>query len=144
MISNKLIFGIVVGFAGVMASLVSTSVPADDADAQSSAIEEIVVTARKRQESFVDVPTSLTVVSAEQLEAYDTQQLTELAHMVPNLYMDQTNSGKLMSIRGFGNVSINSHFDQAVGFARGTLQGEPVGTDIRHTGRQACTAVPGL
>ena len=75
------------------------------------------MTARKREESFVDVPSSLTVVGAEQLEAYDTQQLKELAHSVPNMYVDQTNSGKRMSVRGFGNVSINAHFGQAVGFS---------------------------
>ena len=73
--------------------------------------------ARKREESFMDVPQSLTVVNAGQLEAYDTQQLIELQYSVPNMYMDQTNSGKRMSVRGFGNVSINSHFDQAVGFS---------------------------
>ena len=117
MISKELIVGILVGFAGAIAAVVSTSVRAEDAGARSSAIEEIVVTARKRQESFVDVPTSLTVVGAEQLEAYDTEQLTDLADMVPNLYDQQTNSGKQISIRGLGNSSISAHFDQAVGLA---------------------------
>ena len=119
MISNQLFVSAVVGFALVVASAVNTSALAADGAQRggSSAIEEIVVTARKREESFVDVPASLTVVTAQQLEAYDTEQLKELAHTVPNMYVQQTNSGKQISIRGLGNVSINSHFDQAVGLA---------------------------
>lgn len=120
MISSKLIIGTMVGGICTIVSAISTSVVAEEAgvdQTRSEVMEELIVTARKREESFVDVPASLTVVGAEQLEAYDTQQLNELANTVPNMYMDQTNSGKRMSIRGFGNVSINTHFDQAVGFS---------------------------
>ncbi|MCY4514527.1 MAG: TonB-dependent receptor [Candidatus Tectomicrobia bacterium] len=118
--SNQLFVSAVVGFAFVVASAINTSALAADGAAErggSSAIEEIVVTARKREESFVDVPASLTVVTAQQLEAYDTEQLKELAHTVPNMYVQQTVVGKQISIRGLGNASINSHFDQAVGLA---------------------------
>ncbi len=119
MTSNRQFVSAVVGFVFVVAFATNTSALAADGLEQggSAAIEEIVVTARKREESFVDVPQSLTVVTGQQLEAYDTEQLNELAHTVPNMYVQQTNSGKQMSIRGLGNVSINSHFDQAVGLA---------------------------
>ena len=120
MISNQLIVRTVVGFACVIASAVSTSAPAEDAGAEqgrSGVVEEIIVTARKRQESFVDVPTSLTVLGAAQLNAYDTRELSDLAHSTPNLYVDQHNALKRIAIRGFGNASINTFFDQAVGLA---------------------------
>ena len=120
MTSSKLSIGAVAAFACVFAAAISASALAEDAGVEpdsSGVVEEIIVTARKREESLVDVPSSLTVVGAEQLNAYDTQQLVELAHSVPNLYVDQTNSAKRMSIRGLGNVSINTFFDQAVGFA---------------------------
>ena len=80
MISNQLVVSAVVGFACVVASAFSTPVLAQDAGvdpARSGVIEEIIVTARKREESFIDVPSSLTVIGAEQLSAYDTQQLAE-------------------------------------------------------------------
>ena len=119
MISSQQFVSAVVGSAFIVAAAVNTSALAADGAEQggSAAIEEIVVTARKREESFVDVPQSLTVVTAQQLQAYDTEQLAELAHTVPNMYVQQTNSGKQMSIRGLGNSSINTHFDQAVGLA---------------------------
>lgn len=118
--SNKLAIGAAVGIAGVFAAVISTPALAEDAGVEpdsTGVVEEIVVTARKREEALVDVPSSLAVIGAEQLSAYDTQQLYELAHSVPNMYVDQTNSAKRMSIRGLGNVSINTFFDQAVGFA---------------------------
>ena len=120
MISNNLIIKSLVGFCCAIASAISASALAEGAGAESESsavIEEIIVTARKREESYFDVPSSLTVVGAEQLGAYDIEQMYELAHAVPNLYVDQTNSAKRMSIRGLGNVSINTFFDQAVGFA---------------------------
>lgn len=120
MTSSKLITRAAVGFACASAAAISTTALAADAGMESDrsgVIEEIIVTARKREESFVDVPSSLTVIGAEQLDAYDTQQLTDLADSVPNLNINQTNAGKRMSIRGFGSVSVSNFFDQAVGLA---------------------------
>lgn len=120
MISKQLIVRTVVGFACVIASATSTSALAEDAGVEqgrSGVIEEIIVTARKRQESFVDVPTAMTVLGAAQLNAYDTRELSDLAHSTPNLYVDQHNALKRIAVRGFGNASINTFFDQAVGLA---------------------------
>ena len=117
MISNRLVISAGVGIACLVAATSSPMALAEEAGMSSGIMEELVVTARKREESFIDVPTSMALVTAEQLDAYDTQQLTELQYSVPNMYVQQTNSGKQMSVRGLGNVSINQHFDQAVGFA---------------------------
>ena len=99
---------------------ISTSALAEEAGAKQEGkgwMEEIIVTARKREESFVDVPSSLSVIGGEQLDAYATQQLADLADSVPNLSVAQTNGAKRMSIRGFGSVSVSNFFDQAVGLA---------------------------
>ena len=87
MTSSKLNIGALAGFACAFAAAISTTALAEDAGVEPDSlgvVEEIIVTARKREESFVEVPSSLAVVGAEQLNAYDTQQLVELAHSVPN------------------------------------------------------------
>ncbi|MDE0366436.1 MAG: TonB-dependent receptor [Gammaproteobacteria bacterium] len=120
MFSNKLTIWAAVGFAWVFAAAISTPALAEEAGVEpdsSGVVEEIIVTARKREEALVDVPSSLTVISSEQLSAYDTEQLYELAHSVPNMYVDQTNSAKRMSIRGLGNTAVTTFLDQAVGLA---------------------------
>ena len=71
MTSSKLNIGAVAGFVYVFAAAISTSALAEDAGVEpdsSGVVEEIIVTARKREESFVDVPASLTVVGAEPTE----------------------------------------------------------------------------
>ena len=118
MILSKLISRTSVGVVCMVAAgLGATTVSAEESDARAGLIEEIVVTARKREESFVDVPSSLTVIGGDQLDAYGTQGLSDIADSVPNLNVLQTNAGKRMSIRGFGSVSVGNFFDQAVGLA---------------------------
>ncbi len=49
------------------------------------ALEEITVTARKRQESALDVPVSMTVFSSQMLQDYQIQSFTDYATKIPNL-----------------------------------------------------------
>lgn len=118
MISSKLIIRTTVAAVCMMAAgLGATTVLAEESEARAGLIEEILVTARKREESFVDVPSSLSVIGGDQLDAYGTQGLSDIGDSVPNLNVLQTNAGKRMSIRGFGSVSVSNFFDQAVGLA---------------------------
>src|SRR5687767_11089017 len=48
-------------------------------------MEEIVVTARKREENIQDTPISITAVSAAQLEARSAVDLTAVQSIAPNL-----------------------------------------------------------
>jgi iron complex outermembrane recepter protein len=54
--------------------------------ANSLRIEEIVVTARKREESLLDVPLSITALSAAQLERFNLQNMEEISKMTPGLF----------------------------------------------------------
>lgn len=49
------------------------------------ALEEITVTARKRQESALDVPVSMTVFSSQMLQDYQIQTFTDYATKISNL-----------------------------------------------------------
>ena len=49
------------------------------------ALEEIVVTASKREERLVDVPESVSVLSAKTIENLNVQSFQDYASLVPNL-----------------------------------------------------------
>ncbi|MCA3254067.1 MAG: TonB-dependent receptor [Alphaproteobacteria bacterium] len=80
---------------------------------ESSDITEIVVTARKRQESLIDVPLSITAVTADQLDKANVDDISDLAMQTPGLSFRQgfgrSGSGQgasnsRPSIRGMSNI----------------------------------------
>ena len=75
-------------------------------------IEEVVVTARKKEESAQDVPVALTAMNQEQLEILKFRDFNDLAVGMPNVAMDDigtTKGTQNFSIRGIGiNSSIAS------------------------------------
>jgi outer membrane receptor protein involved in Fe transport len=54
------------------------------------ALEEIVVTARKREESLQDVPLSITAFSADTLEQRGIESIYDVARVTPNLSFNRT------------------------------------------------------
>ncbi|HWV13253.1 MAG TPA: TonB-dependent receptor plug domain-containing protein [Sphingobium sp.] len=65
----------------------STALPALAQDQAGGAIEEIVVTAQKREESLQDTPISIAAFSARDLENKGISGLTDLRAQVPNLQL---------------------------------------------------------
>jgi len=80
------------------------------------AIEEIVVTARKRAESVQDTPVVVSALSGEQLERYNVSDMTKIAEMTPQLFVSSGSNGNggTINMRGIGSSSTTSGFDQAV------------------------------
>jgi len=93
------------------------SVAADTAQA-SSGLEEIVVTARKREESLQNVPVAVSVVSAAVLEQAFVADSTGLAQFAPNVVLDKveagTAGGAAFSIRGISYQDVEKAFDPTV------------------------------
>lgn len=79
----------------VSTALVSSLVVPDMAAmAQSIALEEIVVTARKREESLMQAPLAITAMSADTLEAMNLTTMEEVATFAPGFhYVTQTGGG---------------------------------------------------
>ena len=48
-------------------------------------IDEIIVTAQKREERLIDVPMSISVVGSEEIKNRGIQNVTDLSYAVPNL-----------------------------------------------------------
>lgn len=78
---------------GTTAALALTGVPelATTAKAQQVALEEIVVTSRKREENILDVPLSVQAFTADDLEAAGINNLEDLSLYAPGL--DYKNQG---------------------------------------------------
>jgi outer membrane receptor protein involved in Fe transport len=109
------VFGIVLGIATVGALPLSSG----QAIAQGNAIlEEIIVTAQRREENLQEVPISVTALSGERLESLfeGGADILALAARVPSLYAESSN-GRLAPrfyMRGLGNTDFDLAASQSV------------------------------
>ena len=73
-----------------------------------AALEEVVVTAQKREQSLLDVPTSITAFSASDIEASRLQRFSDYALRAPNVGFSNPSGDRSdvrFSIRGIGPIS---------------------------------------
>jgi outer membrane receptor protein involved in Fe transport len=78
-------------------------------------LEEIIVTAQKREESLQDVPIAITAFTGDQLRNGNISRYEDLAVSVPNFSFTEAVSGSdQFYVRGVGS-GINFGFEQAVG-----------------------------
>jgi iron complex outermembrane receptor protein len=86
------------------------------AAAQRAGVEEIVVTARQKEETLQDVPVTVAAFTTGDLERYNVQNLVEASKLVPNFQIVHGNSGNgsNLYLRGVGSSSISAAFDQSV------------------------------
>jgi iron complex outermembrane recepter protein len=89
------------------------------------AIEEIVVTAQRREENLQEVPISVTVVDDEFIADHGITDYRDLMLYTPNAHIDPGNGlFPDINIRGFGSALSNKAFEQSVGIA---IDGVPYG-----------------
>lgn len=82
--------------------------------AQSGVLEEVIVTARKREEAIQDVPVSVTAFTGNQLRDAGITNLKDLGYQTPGLQIDQSSSAQIW-IRGIGQRDDGSRVDSPVG-----------------------------
>ena len=95
----------------------SASPPAPSAAAPRHAgLEEIIVTAQKREQTLQEVPISVSVVSTEFMKETSITDFRDLSLYVPGVSIDNT-AGNFVDIRirGFGSPISNKAFEQSVG-----------------------------
>ena len=81
-------------------------------------LEEIVVTARKREESLQSIPNSVSAFSADQLEMKLVSSIQDLSRFAPNLIVNTagvSTSQGIVYIRGIGEADQFNTLDPAVG-----------------------------
>ena len=86
---------------GVKAIAIAVATASAWSYADTSAMEEIIVTAQKRDQSVLDVAATMDVISAEFLERTNTTELDDLSRVLPNVVIqEQAVSLPSFNIRG--------------------------------------------
>ena len=89
-----------------------------------SALEEIVVTATRREENLQDVPIAVTVVTGAAIQEGGFADVEDLAAFLPNVTIQDGFQGQSLTVRGIGTDPRNEAFEQAVAqFSDGVYYG---------------------
>lgn len=100
-----------------------------NADAEDFALEEIIVTAQKREQSLQDVPIAVSAFSGDALDTRAIEELVDLQMSVPNLIFDQFR----VNLRGVGNNAISSTAESGLGYhVNGVYLNAPVGRNTEY------------
>jgi iron complex outermembrane recepter protein len=94
----------------------ATANAAESASAGDTALDEVVVTARKRVENVQDVPATVAVLSAQRLKDQNITSIYQMREIVPGLQMRRSVNGNLeVKLRGLGTATTIQTFEQSVG-----------------------------
>ncbi len=107
--------------AGAAFGVMTTAAQAQEAapvGEQVSSVDDIIVSARRRDEALKDVPVAVSAFSAEQLEQKGSADITELTRSAPSLTLQAargSNSTLISFIRGVGQQDPLWGFEPGVG-----------------------------
>jgi len=82
--------------------------------ATTRALDEIIVSAQKREASLQDVPAAISAIGSADLEVRGIQSSSDIAMQIPNFNYSQVNGSALLSIRGVGLEIITGVGEPAV------------------------------
>lgn len=125
-LSTVLLGAFFVGFGSI-----KTAEAADESAAGTSYLEEVVVTARRREETAQDVPIPISALSSDQLRERGITEIKNIEQVTPN--MSFLNSGvnkgtAQIFMRGIGQVNWGPTQDPKVGtYVDGVYLGRPQG-----------------
>ncbi|WP_156678189.1 TonB-dependent receptor [Sphingomonas profundi] len=91
---------------------------AENATADDSQIQDIVVSARRRDETLQQTPIAITAIAPAQLEAKATINIGDLQGSAPNVLITSQNTGGAasnVSIRGLSFADVDKSFESTVG-----------------------------
>jgi len=87
------------------------------ASERSLVLEEVIVTARKKDESIQDVPGAVTAITG-QLKEGSVRRLEDIQAFAPNLFINRTPgiaSGAAITIRGVASLESDKSFEPSIG-----------------------------
>jgi iron complex outermembrane recepter protein len=116
----------IVGLAVAVTLLTTQAVAQDGVQ-----LEEVVVTATKREQTLQDVPVAVTVTTGETIARAAVRDVSDLASLVPSLRVSQlqTSTNTNFIIRGFGNGANNPGIEPSVGvFIDGVYRSRSAGS----------------
>lgn len=77
-------------------------------------LEEVIVTAQKREQNLQEVPISIIAISGDDIFESGYGNMEDLSVFVPNLFMSDSLTGQNLVMRGIGTTVANEAFEQAV------------------------------
>jgi len=83
-------------------------------------LDEVVVTAQKREEELQDVPVSISTFPAKDVQAYHLQNLKDITGIVPNLY--SAGPGDNRNVTGLRGIATTSYDPAVVTYIDGVNQ----------------------
>ena len=102
--------------AGVGVSAVASEEQAGTVGGEVDSLQEVVVTATRREERLQDVPISVSVVSGEQLASTGFKDLTDIQYALPGVYFGVSPNDAGFRLRGVGTAGgFSSSSEQNVG-----------------------------
>jgi len=85
-------------------------------DSQDGKLEEVIVTAEKRETTIQDTPIAITAFTGEELERALISKPMDLQFSVPNMLMSRDNfASASVTLRGVGNLAVGSAADSGTG-----------------------------
>jgi iron complex outermembrane receptor protein len=130
---NKKPWSTAVIVASAVSLLSSPSLLAQTADEEENGqLEEVIVTATKREESIYEVPIAITAFTQEAIERQGITDLTDIGKFVPNLNVTGFSAGHTSSVNPFiRGIGLQDHLittDPGVGvYVDGVYLGRQVG-----------------
>lgn len=113
----------------------SERAPAPKAEPETAgvfAVEEVIVTAQKREEKLQDVPIAISAISGEQIMTRGIDNILDLSSLAPNLTVGKyPNSNVISQVAIRGGVTVNGalYFEPSVGmYLDGVYLGKAVGS----------------
>lgn len=129
----------------VLATSFGLSVPLT-ASAQ-GALEEVIVTARKREESLQEIPVAVSALSGNALEEAGLRDLADLGKVIPNVDVGKgngTSGAANVYIRGVGARNTGVNFDSGVGiYLDGIYMSRPDGAILDNVDIQSVQVLRG-
>ena len=117
--SQALCGSLLMAAASTVAAQTTETVP-------TAGLDEIIVTAQKRDESLRDVPIAITVTTAETLKDFQIRDATDVQSFVPGMILERApDDGLGLTFRGIGSPPRNQSFENSVGmFVDGIFLGQ--------------------
>jgi iron complex outermembrane receptor protein len=116
---NKVLSRLALGSAAYLAISFAGPSFAQDSDSGQVVLDEIIITAQKREQSLQDVPAAVSAISGETVRDYlgSAENVRALANRVPSLNIESSNgrTQPRLYIRGMGNIDFDNNASQPVG-----------------------------
>lgn len=102
--------------SAAVCALVPSAAFAQDSGQADSGLEEIIVTAQKREQNMQDVPVAVTALSAETLTNRNVASVADLPRLAPSLTLTQGNvpTNNSLNLRGIGTIAFSTAIEPSV------------------------------